>query len=250
MKIQTKVLLLMIAALSIIMLYAAIPFEIAVGHFRLKKIQFPTLFYKADPKPIVVKKKKRFIHKHQTILFFGDSMVEGLSRRFGDYCGENGHILYSVIWYSSTTEKWATSNVLEHLIKEYHPTYLILCVGSNELFVNDLDQREEYILQIMKKVGKLPFVWISPNDWNGDTGVVDLMKKHAGEGHFFDSRPLKLHRGSDHYHPTWKSAAYWMDKTAIYLAGRQCAAPLYLQYPKHHHKATKTKIFPPSFEGY
>ena len=192
MKIQTKVLLLMIAALSIIMLYAAIPFEIAVGHFRLKKIQFPTLFYKADPKPIVVKKKKRFIHKHQTILFFGDSMVEGLSRRFGDYCGENGHILYSVIWYSSTTEKWATSNVLEHLIKEYHPTYLILCVGSNELFVNDLDQREEYILQIMKKVGKLPFVWISPNDWNGDTGIVDLMKKHAGEGHFFDSRPLKL----------------------------------------------------------
>ena len=131
MKIQTKVLLLMIAALAIIMLYAAIPFEIAVGHFRLKKIQFPTLFYKADPKPIVVKKKKRFIHKHQTILFFGDSMVEGLSRRLGDYAGENGHKLYTVIWYSSSTERWGTTQSLEHFITEYKPTYILIFLGSN-----------------------------------------------------------------------------------------------------------------------
>ena len=42
---------------------------------------------------------------HQTILFFGDSMLEGLSRRFADYAVQNGHELYTVIWYSSSTQQ-------------------------------------------------------------------------------------------------------------------------------------------------
>ncbi len=245
-----KALLLMIVSLTIILCYAAIPYEIAIGNLHLKKISLPTLFSQTSPQPIGNKKQKQYIHKHQTILFFGDSMVEGLSRRFGDYCSESGHTLYSVIWYSSTTERWATSNVLEHLIKEYQPTYLILCVGSNELFVKDLDQRAQYITQIIKKIGTLPFVWISPNDWNGDTGIVDLMQKYTGKGQFYDSRPLKLQRGSDHYHPTWKSAAYWMDETTKYITSKECVAPLFLNTPKTHHKAANTKILSPSFEGF
>ena len=59
-------------------------------------------------------------------------MVEGLSRRLGDYAGENGHKLYTVIWYSSTTERWGTTQTLEHFIAEYKPTYVLICLGSNE----------------------------------------------------------------------------------------------------------------------
>lgn len=250
MKVQAKVLLLMIASLVVIFCYALIPNDIALGTFLLKKLHLPMPFSNVISKPIEVNKHKQYVYRHQRILFFGDSMVEGLSRRFGDYCGESGHTLYSVIWYSSTTERWAKSNVIEHFIKKYRPTYLIICIGSNELFVNDLEERKKYIAQILKKVGKLPLVWISPNDWNGDTGIVDLIKKYSGKGLFYDSRPLKLYRGSDHYHPTWESAAYWMDEVAKFLNSKKCSAQLFLNVPKGHHKPTKTKTLSPSFENF
>ena len=53
----------------------------------------------------------------------------------------------TVIWYASTTEEWAKSQTIEHFINEYKPSYILLCLGSNELFVNDLDAREAYIKQ-------------------------------------------------------------------------------------------------------
>lgn len=40
----------------------------------------------------------------KSILFIGDSMLEGLSPRLAAYAKHNGHRLNSVIWYSSTTE--------------------------------------------------------------------------------------------------------------------------------------------------
>ena len=40
------------------------------------------------------------------ILFVGDSMLEGLSPRFASYAASNGHKLYTVVWYGSTTLKW------------------------------------------------------------------------------------------------------------------------------------------------
>ena len=132
--------------------------------------------------------------KEPDILFIGDSMVEGLSRRLGDYAGENGHKLYTVIWYSSTTERWGTTQTLEHFIAEYKPTYVLICLGSNELFINDLANRTQYVQQLVKKIGNIPFVWISPSNWNGDTGINDVIKENVGKGHFFDSRNLKTQK--------------------------------------------------------
>ncbi len=103
---------------------------------------------------------------------------------------------------------------------------------------------------MIKKIGNIPFVWISPSDWNGDTGINDVIKENVGKGRFFDSRNLKLERGSDHYHPTWAAAAYWMDSAAKFIRSKECANPLQLNNPKAHHKATNTKLLQPSFEGY
>lgn len=237
-------------AFCAIILYAVAPGEAALGELRLKKIQLAGIFQKPKEAPRKVAKRAKVVRKHQTILFFGDSMVEGLARRFGDYAGENGHTLYTLIWYSSTTEKWASTQTLEHFIAEYKPTFLVLCLGSNELFVNDLPERRQYIARLIKKMGRLPFVWIGPADWNGDTGIVDIMQEECGRERFFDSRHLDLERGSDHYHPTWHAAAKWMDRAAVFMASKKAANPLYLNYPKEHHKAKNTKLLSPSFEGF
>ena len=246
---QIKTLTLMAAVLAAIVVYAVIPKEVTLGSYTLKKITFSSIFHHA-PQTKKHPKSVRKIHRNQTILFIGDSMVEGLSRRLGDYSAENGHTLYTVIWYSSSTERWGTTHTLEYYMHKYKPTYVIICLGSNELFVNDLENRALYVREIVKKLGNMPFVWISPSDWNGDTGINDVIKENIGKEHFFDSRHLKLKRGRDHYHPTWAAAAYWMDTAAQFITSHQCANPLQLNKPKAHHKATKTKLLQPSFEGY
>lgn len=240
----------MAASLAVIIFYAVVPQKFSVGDFSVKKIGL--LQFKKQEFPLAKARpttSRRRVKNHK-FLFIGDSMVEGLSRRMGDYAKENGHTIYTVIWYSSTTEKWAETQTLEHFVDEYKPTYILLCLGSNELFVNDLDVRNEYIKTIVRKLSRYPFVWIGPADWNGDTGIIDLIASNAGKGHFFDSRNLKLQRGSDHYHPTWKAAAAWMDKVAAYMRGGTVAYPVRMELPKGHHKATHTELLAPAFEGY
>ena len=249
---QSKILLLLVVVLAIVIGYAVVPGEVSFGKFSLKKINLTQLRKadKTDSVALAKRKEKKLYRRNQTFLFIGDSMVEGLSRRLGDYAGENGHKLYTVIWYGSTTEKWASSQTIEHFIKQYKPTYILLCLGSNELFINDLDAREANIKAIVAKLGNYPYVWRSPASWNGDTGIINLMKKHTKQGCFFDSRGLKLKRGPDRYHPTWKAAALWLNKVAAFMGSSKAAYPVVLKTPKQHHKATNTKLLQPSFKGF
>ena len=82
----------------------------------------------------------------QTILFIGDSMLEGLGPRLAAYASHNGHTLYNVVWYSSTSEVWGRSDKLQSYIRRLHPTYVIVCLGANELFVPRIaERRREYV---------------------------------------------------------------------------------------------------------
>ena len=72
-----------------------------------------------------------------TLLFVGDSMLEGLSPRLAAYAEENGHSLYTVIWYGSTTEKWGATHKLRAYIEKFKPGYIVVCLGGNELFVRN-----------------------------------------------------------------------------------------------------------------
>lgn len=178
----------------------------------------------------------------QRILFFGDSMLEGLSRRMCDYAMENGHELTSVIWYSSTSQTWAESDTLEHFMMKFNPTFVVVCLCSNELFVRDLKDREGYIRRVVEKVGDLPFVWISPPNWKEDTGVNDLIIKYAGRDRYFDSRGLELKRGKDRVHPTFDAAAEWMDSVAVWMGGDSTRHPIRMSVPREKRKRSFRQI--------
>ncbi len=247
---QFKILFLLLATIIVIATYALIPQYVKVAGIELKKISLnlkPAIKNRPKSKAYYNKNKK---HKNQIFLFIGDSMVEGLSKRFADYTGDNGHKLYTVIWYGSTTEKWAKTNTLEYFINRYKPSYIIICLGSNELFVNDLNEREQYVKKIITKIDKIPYLWISPAPWNGDTGIINIIKYNTPKSNFYDSRPLKLRRGLDHYHPTRNSAAYWMNEVIHFMMKQKENSEIKLFYPKKHHKATNTKLLQPAFEGY
>lgn len=168
----------------------------------------------------------------QNILFIGDSMLEGLSKRFNDYAEENGHTLNTVIWYSSTSEQWAETDTLEYFINKFNPSYIVICLCSNELFVKDVDARKQSIHKLVGKIGSRPFVWISPPNWKEDTGINDAIIAEVGINRYFDSRSLDLERGRDNAHPTFSAAALWMDTIAGWLQTGDCAYPLKMNWPQ------------------
>ena len=89
----------------------------------------------------------------QRILLIGDSMLDGLSRRFQDYADANGHYLRTVIWYGSTSKHWATTKELAWHISQEHPTFIIMSLGTNEIGYHDYKTRENYVRQIVKTFG-------------------------------------------------------------------------------------------------
>jgi hypothetical protein len=169
----------------------------------------------------------------QRILFFGDSMAEGLVRRMADYAQENGHELARIVWYNSTTLLWATSDTLQHFIQKYNPTFFMICVGGNEQFLKNPQERSVYIQQIMEIMEGKPFVWIGIPTWKGDTGFNNMVQQCVGTERYFDSRRLTLKRGSDHVHPTFGTASLWMDSIAVWMQERYS-----IQMQKPSKKAT------------
>lgn len=154
----------------------------------------------------------------QTILFIGDSMLEGLGPRLAAYASHNGHTLYTVIWYSSTSEVWGKSDKLQKYISSLKPTYIVVSLGGNELFVTDIEKkREKYVKKIIADIGDIPYLWIGPPNWRKDTGINSLIAKNTPKGTFFLSDGMSFERAKDGAHPTRSSAAQWLDSVVRWM---------------------------------
>lgn len=167
----------------------------------------------------------------KNILFIGDSMLEGLSPRLAAYAQSNGHTLYTVIWYSSTSKIWSEAKKLTAYIRQFNPDYIFICLGANELFVKDiLSKRDICVKNIVKEIGNIPYVWIGPPNWKDDTGINNLISKNAGAGHYFKSDGMIFERSKDGAHPTRQSASLWMDSVVRWMA-LHSAHPIKLDVP-------------------
>lgn len=181
------------------------------------------------------------------ILFFGDSMVEGLSMRFSDYAVENGHQLYSVCWYGSSIHAWASAtDSIENMLAWARPDYVVVSLGGNELRARDLDRRREDICKIQSLLDSLPTVWIAPPSWVRNPTITGVIEQAVGTKRYFDSTRLSYTRGSDNMHPTFGSSARWMDSIAVWLSSPSTAHPIVMDKParRYPRKWNKRFIFP------
>lgn len=219
---------------------------ISVGPLEIKTSSFArdmkTLFQIDDEEEVV--KKDTVAGKKQpadwrapmdttakNILFIGDSMLEGLAPRLAKYCDKNGHTLVEVIWYSSSTLCWGQTARLTELINKYHPDYIFVCLGANELYVPDIKRaRRPYLKKILAEMGDIPYVWIGPPNWDEDTGINDLLSRELEKGCFYLSANDKFERSRDGAHPTRASAQQWMDRVIKWI-GTDGAHPFRLDYP-------------------
>ncbi|MDE6692264.1 MAG: SGNH/GDSL hydrolase family protein [Muribaculaceae bacterium] len=172
-----------------------------------------------EPAPAEEENRQIVLDKSpKTILIIGDSMLEGLSMRLGAYCKAGGDTLYSAIWYSSTSELYGESHLITDYIRKYHPDFIFLSLGGNELFVSDVaEKRDKHIKSILAEIGDIPYLWIGPPNWKEDTGINELIRKNNPEGCFFSSTGLELDRKRDGAHPTPESAAAWMDSIICWM---------------------------------
>jgi len=154
----------------------------------------------------------------QRILLIGDSMLEGLMLRVRDYAIYNGHEQKSVIWYSSQSKWYGESDTLAYYVKKFKPTYIMLCLGANELFIRDIKKdRLKYVKNIISQMDTIPYVWIGPPNWKDDTGINELIVENTGEENYYPSLNLSYRRTRDGAHPTHSSAAQWMDSVAHWI---------------------------------
>lgn len=173
------------------------------------------------------KNKIKIDTSYQKILLTGDSMSEGLLFPFMDTCKKYKHKFVCIPVYSSTTMSFANSNKMKELVNKYNPTYVILTLGSNELFIRGIEKRDEFVKKIISQVGDRKLIWIGPPNWKDDTGINDLIIKNMGKGKFFDSRNIKLERARDGAHPTFKAARVWADTIFRWLMNTdQCKYPI------------------------
>ena len=169
----------------------------------------------------------------QRILLIGDSMLEGLMLRLKDYTAANQHDMKTVIWYSSSTEYFGRSDTLKYFIKQYRPTYIMLVLGANELFVPDIKRkRSGYVKHILKQMDTVNYTWVGPPNWKDDTGINDLILSNVGPMRYFPSKNLNYTRSKDGAHPTHSSAAIWMDSIASWIMTRSLK-PIVLKKPIH-----------------
>ncbi|MDE5970384.1 MAG: hypothetical protein K2K88_01220 [Muribaculaceae bacterium] len=168
----------------------------------------------------------------QTILFIGDSMLDGLSPRLAAYSNQSGFHQYSVIWYSSTSEKWSKAKRVKEYIEKINPTFIFICLGSNELMVKDIiEKRQQFVSDIIDQIGNIPYLWIGPPNWREDTGINRLIQNNVPEGCYFRSAGMKFERRKDGAHPTLASASLWMDSIIRWMP-EHSAHPISFEIPE------------------
>lgn len=198
--------------------------------------------------PAAVVEKQPLDTASKVILFIGDSMLEGLGPRLAAYASANGHTLINVIWYSSTTEIWGRTERLKERIDEFHPGYIFVCLGANELFVRDIKKnRQKYLNNMLAQIGSIPYVWIGPPNWKEDTGINDMLQTSVAPGCFYLSNGEHFDRAKDGAHPTRQSAAAWCDRVCKWVMTKS-AHPIRLETPAEAKGRCKTIVYQPDVQ--
>jgi hypothetical protein len=156
------------------------------------------------------------------VLLIGDSQLENLRQPIRKRLKDNNYeLVASVIWYGSSTKQWASSDTLNYFISKFKPDFVLIALGLNELFVNDLDKRQSYADRIKAKLetAQMPYYFIGPAAWVKDKGITSVLQSTFGEL-FYPSHLLDLERAADGRHPSKKGGVIWFEEVASQITSK------------------------------
>ncbi len=252
-----RFIIILIVSTGFLAAYSFSSKTVKIGDVELKKTKIKPFFVgdtilKSAMMAVPVKEKTpKMDSSAQKILLIGDSMLEQLRWAVRNYCQANGHQLNTVMWYSSQSMWFGQHDTLKYYIKKFKPTYIILVLGANELFVSDIKtKRAGYVKKIINDMDTIPFVWVGPPNWKKDTGINDLILRYAKSGRYYPSYTISLNnpkfrRYRDGAHPLPTTALYWMDEIAVWIMEKS-DYPILLNKPeKKGSMSTNTTILQP-----
>ena len=265
---QIKTLLILFNVCIVIITYAISPLSFSLGNEPVRKVDVDASLaaltkdsadvQSTDSVQQVQKKVKD--EAPQRFLFVGDSMVEPIAHYLWNYAVENGHELYTVTWYGSSSYSWGGTRTLEHFMEEVKPTFIILCMGSNELTIKDMNTVTKNVNKVLEKVGDIPFIWIGPPSYTNnnpnaikrwiDKGYNDHLMQLLGADRFFDSRDLQMDRARDGLHPSMKGAVVWMEQLAQWMQSEQTRHPIVLNAPQQKSTIQNLTVMQTKDKGY
>ena len=226
-----QVILLILIIFLFFGLFSFVP-SVKIAGYEIHQSEIKQLFYPPEDLQVAYLQKPNAITgknnarepldtTKQRILWFGDSMLEKLMWRAKAYADSNGHQLYPIVWYSASTKWYGECDTIDYYIKKYKPSYVLFVMGANELFIRNIfKRRHQYVQNIIKKVGKIPYLWVGPPNWKDDTGINDMIKAFVPQDQYYESQKLTLARAKDGAHPTITAAGTWMDSIAVWIVNK------------------------------
>ena len=217
---------LLVAITMVIFIGLSFSKDLEIGGHTLSKARFPeTLMAKEereeplpeeeepDTVPVIlpmdtVVQPDTTIH---SILVFGDSMTHHLAMSISKYGTKNNYKVTGVTWESSSIPGWKNSSKIKDYIGKYHPDFIIVSLGSNEMELRNFDARIPDIRGIVEQLDSIPYIWVGPPMWKKDKGVYAMLEKALPKGKVFKIEDFDIERGPDHVHPTKRGADVWAD---------------------------------------
>ena len=154
---------------------------------------------------------------NQRILMIGESMIEQLYLAFLKYGKYNHHEVKAKIWYGSRFIEWSQNDTITKLIQLYKPTYIIVSIGANELYLPKICERRPELLKILAQLKGQNFIWIGPPIPKKDFGIDSMIANAVGEDRYFRSKYMTFQRRRDGVHPKPESARKWADSIAVWI---------------------------------
>jgi hypothetical protein len=175
------------------------------------------MVYSEIPEPILPDSSLDDSTQHR-VLLIGDSEAGGIKNVLNDYCQSNGHKLVATVeWASATSLNFAKSDTISKIIKRYHPSFVFVLFGLNEVLAKDYTTRKQLAKSFQKRLNGLPYAWIGPTNWGYDYVVSDAFQAAADSAAFFSSKHLILPKATDGRHPSLPGYRIWMGNVANWL---------------------------------
>lgn len=166
--------------------------------------------------------------KGKTVLHAGDSMVGGnggLAKALGHYFTSEGARFVRDAEVAVSIRKYSQAPRFRRLLDHYKPDIVILTLGANDVFLPYPEYFGGYVESIVKTVGARECYWVGPPTWKPDTGIVAVIRAHAGSCKFFDSSSLDIARAKDRIHPNDEGGATWAEHFLAFFEGKAAPAP-------------------------
>ena len=157
------------------------------------------------------------------VLHAGDSMVGGnggLAKGLSEHFRSEGAKFVRDAEVSVSIRKYSQAPRFRRLLDHFKPDIVILTLGANDVFLPYPEAYGPYVESIVKTVGERECYWVGPPTWKPDTGIVAVIREHAGHCKFFDSSHLDIARAKDRIHPNDEGGAEWAGQFWSFFQGK------------------------------